>query len=365
MKKRFLAVMLAGVVATSVFSTCTVAQAAETPANSDGTVYLLHKGLDYYAWIAMQYACELYAEDNDIDMQVLNGENDVATQVEQFQNVLTQDPKAIIVTAVDSESLSDCVAEANEKGIPVAVYDTPITGDVDIDITVDCDNYMAGQQAAEIIVEKLEEKFGEVKGTVLNVYGDQASQVMRERKGGFDDVFAQYPDVKIVEVCGNGDRLQSQEAASNALAANEIDAVHAPCDNAFHGVYEAVESADKLVKVGEDGHIIMVSIDGEPLTLDRITEGTVDGTVNLDWHAVAAICLELLEKCTFNGEEYPTVYKAEDSYFDFYWDSTEVVDATDWSGKYISLPTTKIGVDDAQNAWNSGRYSADVLKIEY
>lgn len=374
MKKKILSVLLCAAMVTSMAVGCSSTseetsgseEQTETDADSkDGTIYLLHKGLDYYAWTAMQEAFDKYVQDLGYDYQILNAENDVSKQVEQFKTTLTQDPKAIIVTAIDSESLVDCVKEANDAGIPVGVYDTPITGG-DVDITVDCDNKMAGQQAAEMIVEALKEKNGSESGKVLNVFGDLSSQVMQERKQGFDDVMAQYPDIEVIEASGMGDRLESQDATANALAANEdIDAIHAPCDNAFNGVYEAVESAGKLAKVGEEGHIIMVSIDGEPTTLDRITDDYMDGTVNLDWHAVAAICLEMMDKYVFADEEMPDTYEAADSYFEFDWDSTEIKEATDWNGPWISLPTHKVDKENAQDPNNSGRYSADVLGIDY
>ena len=335
------------------------------PSTEKGKIYFLHKGLDYYAWVAMQEAFIEYATELGYDFELLNARNDVATQVNQFKTVLTQNPKAIIVTAIDSESLIDCVKEANAKNIPVGVYDTPVTGG-NITITVDCDNVMAGRHAAELIVEKLTEKYGKPKGKVLNVYGDQASQVMRDRKQGFDDVIKQYKNIKVIGTLGNGDRLQSQDATANSLAANpDIDAVHAPCDNAFYGVYQAIESAGKLKKVGEKEHIIMVSLDGEPLALDRITEGWMDGTVNLDWHAVAAVCLETMDKYTFKGKRIPNTYKASGSYYNFPWDEIPIRQAEDWNGAYISLPTSKIYKDNAQDPNNAGRYSADVLGIKY
>ena len=358
--KKLVGLILCLVMALATFGVSALAEA-------DGTVYLLHKGLDYYAWAAMQEAFVLYCKDNGVKYEVLNAKNDVSTQVQQFKTVLAQSPKAIVVTAIDSSSLVDCVKEANEAGIPVAVYDTPITGDgIQMPITVDCDNYQAGKQQAEIVVAKLIEKYGAPEGKVLDVYGDLSSQVMIERKGGFDEVMAQYPDIKVVEAQGNGDRSKSQDAASNALAANEdMDAVCAPCDNAFYGVYEAVEAAGKLVKIGEPGHIIMVSLDGEPLALDRITEGYMDGTVALDWHAIAAICMELTEKYYFNGQEMPATYEAKDSYFKFAWENAPITDAKEWTGKRLSLPTHIVTAENAQDATNGGRYAADVLKIDY
>ena len=325
------------------------------------TIYFLHKGLDYYAWVAMQEQFVKYAKDNNYKFEILNAENDAANQVNQFKTVLTQNPKAIITTAIDSESLIECVKEANAMGVPVGVFDTPITGG-DIVITVDCDNVMAGKQAAELIVEALAEKNGAVKGKVLNVYGDQASQVMRERKQGFDDVMKLYPQIEVIETVGYGDRLKSQDATANAFAKHGyIDAVHAPCDNAGYGLYEAMLASNNVKKVGEAGHVIFVSIDGEPLMQDRILEGFIDAGVNLDWHAVGSICLEMMDKYTFKGQPIPKGdYKSDF----FTWGSTPIKTGP-WGGPWISLPTHKITKDNANDPKSAGRYSANVLNIKY
>lgn len=338
-----------------------VASGAFAADNKGDTIYFLHKGLDYYAWVAMQEQFVKYAKDHGYKFEILNAENDAAKQVNQFKTVMTQNPKAIITTAIDSESLIACVQEANALGIPVGVFDTPITGG-DIVITVDCDNVMAGKQAAELIVEALAVKNGSVKGSVLNVYGDQASQVMRERKEGFDNVMKLYPDVKVLEAPGYGDRLKSQDATANAIAKyGYIDAVHAPCDNAGYGLWEALMSTNNIKKVGEPGHIVFVTIDGEPLMQDRILEGFIDSTVNLDWHAVGSICLEMMDKYTFKGQPIPKGdYKSD--FFD--WSSTPIKTGP-WGGPWISLPTHKITKDNANNPKSAGRYSATVLGIKY
>lgn len=325
------------------------------------TIYFLHKGLDYYAWVAMQEQFVKYAKDNGYKYEILNAENDAANQVNQFKTVLTQKPKAIITTAIDSESLIESVKEANAMGIPVGVFDTPVTGG-DIVITVDCDNVMAGKQAAELIIEAIAEKNGEVKGKVLNVFGDQASQVMRERKQGFDDVMRLYPNIEVIETVGYGDRLKSQDATANAFARyGYIDAVHAPCDNAGYGLYEAMLASNNIKKVGESGHVVFVTIDGEPLMLDRINDGLIDASVNLDWHAVGSICLEMMDKFTFQGKPIPKGDYTSDF---FTWSSTPIKTGP-WGGPWISLPTHKITKANANDPKSAGRYSANVLKISY
>lgn len=129
MKKRLLSVLLCVAMTAAMVIGCGAKEekkddSANTKSGSedkDGKIYLLHKGLDYYAWAAMQEAFDKYAGDLDCDYEILNAENDVSKQVEQFKTVLTQNPKAIIVTAIDSESLIDCVKEANDADIPIGI----------------------------------------------------------------------------------------------------------------------------------------------------------------------------------------------------------------------------------------------------
>lgn len=359
MKKGVLGIFVSMIACAVIAVSCLAGNAVAS--DKDGTIYFLHKGLDYYAWVAMQEQFVKYAKDTGYKFEILNAENDAANQVNQFKTVLTQKPKAIIVTAIDSESLISCVEEANAAGVPVGVFDTPITGGK-IAITVDCDNVMAGKQSAELIVDALIAKNGSAKGKVLNVYGDQASQVMRERKEGFDNVIKKYPEIEYIEAPGYGDRLKSQDATANAIAKyNYIDAVHAPCDNAGYGLYEALLSTDNIKKVGEPGHVIMVTIDGEPLMLDRINEGLIDASVNLDWHAVGSICLEMMDKYTFKGQDVPYSDYSSDA---FTWKSTPVKKGS-WGGPWISLPTHKITKENANDPKSAGRYSANVLGIKY
>jgi len=46
------------------------------------------------------------------------------------------------------------------------------------------------------------------------------------------------------------------------------------------GVLNVLKSAHKLTKVGEPGHIFLVSIDGTPYALEQIREGMLDAAIS-------------------------------------------------------------------------------------
>ena len=134
-----------------------------------------------------------------------------------FRILSVKKPKAILSDPIDSEGLIDSVSKAVSKGIPVSIVDTPTTGG-DVAVTVAFDNHLAGVMAAEIIVEKLIEKYGEAKGTVFNAYGAMSSWAWRLRREGFEEIMAKYPNIEYLAVPGEGDLLKTNNALINTLA---------------------------------------------------------------------------------------------------------------------------------------------------
>lgn len=289
---------------------------------SEGLITLAHKSLNYYAFVAMQESAKKKAEEYGWEFESAVADMDSAKQMNQFINFISKKPLAILTDPIDSEGLVTAIDQAVEAGIPVGVFDTPTTSG-NVDITVAFDNYRAGVMAAEEIVKRLEEKYGEPKGIVLNAYGAMSSSAWRARKEGFDDVMAQYPNITYLAMPAEGDMRLTQDAALNAIAQyGYIDAVHAPSDNPAMGLYEALKQTNNLKKVGEEGHVIFVTIDAEPIALQRIQEGWYDASINQDCVAYGEITVELLAEYTLRGKEIPIGLKYEND--KYYWKTAEV-----------------------------------------
>ncbi len=290
---------------------------------SEGLITLAHKSLNYYAFVAMQEAAKKKTEEFGWDFEAAVADFDSAKQMNQFINFISKNPLAILTDPNDSEGLVTAINQAVDAGIPVGVFDTPTTSG-DVAITVAFDNYKAGVMAAEEIVKRLEEKYGEAKGVVLNAYGAMSSSAWRARKEGFDATMEQYPNITYLAMPAEGDMRQTQDVALNAIAQHGfIDAVHAPSDNPAMGLYEALKQTGHLKKVGEEGHVIFVTIDAEPIALQRIQEGWYDATINQDCVAYGEITVELLAEYTLQGKEIPIGLKYEND--KYYWKTAEVI----------------------------------------
>ena len=83
-----------------------------------------------------------------------NADGDVSRQQQQFNSVISQGAKAIVLDAVDSTAAVSLVKAAQAKGIKVISYDRPIPG-TPTDFYVSFDNEAIGHSIAASLVEHL------------------------------------------------------------------------------------------------------------------------------------------------------------------------------------------------------------------
>jgi D-xylose transport system substrate-binding protein len=88
----------------------------------------------------------------DVLVQSANG--DEAKQLSQIQNMLSQGIDALVIIAINSDSLSPVVDQAKKEGIPVLAYDRLINNS-DIDAYVSFDNVRVGEMQADALVKQV------------------------------------------------------------------------------------------------------------------------------------------------------------------------------------------------------------------
>src|SRR5687767_6318530 len=84
-----------------------------------------------------------------------NANSDVALQQQQFNSVLTQGAKVVVLDPVDSAAAASLVRLAQGQGVKVIAYDRPIP-DVPADYYVSFDNEAIGKAIAESLVQHLD-----------------------------------------------------------------------------------------------------------------------------------------------------------------------------------------------------------------
>jgi D-xylose transport system substrate-binding protein len=175
-----------------------------------------------------------------------NANADVALQQQQFNSVITQGAKVIVLDPVDSSAAASLVNLAQSQDIKVIAYDRPIP-DVTADYYVSFDNEGIGKAIADSLVAHLEaEGVATDKGGVLQINGsptDAAAGLIRDgidagRDGSAYTTLAEYD---------TPDRAppKAQEWASGQVTrfSNEIVGVVAANDGTAGGAIAAFKAA--------------------------------------------------------------------------------------------------------------------------
>lgn len=316
----------------------------------EGFIPYSNKSLDYYFFVIQEEAVKRAVEANKMRFQATNASFDNTKQLEQWQSLMLSQPSAIVSDPIDSQAIVSAIRRYNMKKIPVGIIDTPADGG-DVAITVSFDNKLGGVMAAQEIIKRLTKKHGSPKGTVLNCFGALQSVAWRLRKEGMDEEFAKYPDIKYLARPTEGALDQMLSVTLSTLSEYpDLDAVHAPSDSPSRGIVTALQQKNRWKKVGEDGHVIFVNIDGEPVALKWIQEGYMDACVSQDPIAYGEIAVEMLVKHSLKGEAVPTGTYENKKYF---WEKGEIVAGN--TGPTLIIPPFVI---DGENAGDKRHWGA-------
>ncbi len=292
-----------------------------------------NKSLDYYFFATEQEAVKRAVEAKGWAFQALNANFSNTTQLEQWQSLLLKNPAAIIADPIDSQAIVSAIRKYNAKKIPVGIIDTPALGG-NVAITVNFDNREGGVMAAKTIVAALKKKYGSPKGTVLNCYGALQSVAWRLRKEGFEATLEQYPEIKLISRPTEGLLKNMLSVTLSTLAEYaDLDAIHAPSDSPARGIASALQQKGRWKKVGEPGHVIFVTIDGEPAALQWIADGYMDTVVSQDPIAYAQITVEMLDKHAMKGNPVPLGLYRNNQYF---WEQAQITSSA--SGTSLIIP---------------------------
>lgn len=329
-------------------------------AQEAGFVPYSNKSLDYYFFVIQEEAVKRAVEAQKWRFQATNASFDNTRQLEQWQSLMLSQPSAIVCDPIDSQAIVSAIRRYNGRKIPVAIIDTPADGG-DVAITVSFDNKLGGVMAAQEIIKRLTEKHGSPKGTVLNCFGALQSVAWRQRKEGMDEEFAKYPDINYLARPTEGALDQMLAVTLSTLSEfPDLDAVHAPSDSPSRGIVTALQQRNRWKKVGEDGHVIFVNIDGEPIALKWIQEGYMDACVSQDPIAYGEIAVEMLHKHAIPGQAVPLGAYQNTKYF---WEKGEIVDGA--TGPTLIIPPFVIDGSNANDARHWGTIAEKDWGIRY
>lgn len=210
-----------------------------------------------------------------------NANGDAQKQNNDIDYFISLGVDAIVAVPQDSAAICAAVEKASAAGIPFYTIDRSPLG-CQINMTVLSDNRLGGQQAGQAMVDALIERYGEPKGKVLEITGDLGQNVGQLRRDGFHDVIDEYSDIEVIQKVGDWQADKGQDIVIDVATANpDLDGIYMHSDGVYGpGTQAALTQLNMLFPKGEEGHVIITSVDAAAWMLDAIRAGIADASAS-------------------------------------------------------------------------------------
>lgn len=255
---------------------------------------------------------QLEAKGYEVDLQYAN--NDVATQVEQIENMITKGADVLVVASIDGVALGNVLAEAKEEGIVVIAYDRLIMETEACDYYATFDNEKVGTIQGEYIVDQLGLADGEMGPFTMEVFaGSPDDNNAKFFNKGAIDVLAPYIESGVLVIkSGQGTTNDewtdigilgwksegAQDRMDNLLTAfyadENIDVVLSPNDSLAQGIAASLASAG--YGTDEKPYPILTGQDCDVNSMYNIIEGKQSMSIFKDTRTLAATVVNMVDQ---------------------------------------------------------------------
>ena len=278
-------------------------------------------------------------------------QGDAVKQNDCVEQLVVQDVDLIAVYPLDASAIGAAVAVANEAEIPVVSFtgEVPEATGAEILLTVNVDDWGAGKLAGEAMVAALTEKYGEPKGTVLEVQGLMTMTAAQNRGGGFHEIVDEYPDIEVISKAGNWDTGLSTTVIQDWFTANpDTDAIYFHSEGSgVPGAIAALQAMDRWLPMGEEGHVIMTGEDGTNIGVHAVACGYMEETGDFALADIspllAALAMDYLEDGSL-PEEGDVILRPNTL-----WKEAPVIQPEGVSGLLVQVPVTAVTSDNADH----------------
>ena len=249
---------------------------------------------------------KLEAAGFEVDLQYA-GDNEVALQVNQLENMIMSGCKVLVIAAIDGSALGTVLADAKEAGIPVIAYDRLIMATDAVDYYATFDNYMVGTIQGKYVEEKLGLAEGKGPFNIEFVGGDPGDNNALYFFQGAVDVLKPYLDNGML-VCVSGQTSFEQVATAdwntataqdrfdqiitaNYATGTKLDAVLCSNDSTAMGVLNAL--ANVGYEAGE--YPVITGQDCDKSNMPYVIDGRQSMSVFKDTRTLAGKVVEMVQ----------------------------------------------------------------------
>lgn len=259
---------------------------------------------------------QLESKGYKVDLQYAN--NDVNTQIQQLENMITKGCKVLVIASIDGSALSDVLKKAAENKVKVIAYDRLIMQSENVDYYATFDNFKVGVIQGQYIEEKAGLKAG--KGplnielfagspddnnatfffdgaySVLKPYVDSGKLVIPSGQKDFNTIAIQ-----------GWDSAKSQARMDNLVTANyaggkKLDIVLSPNDSLAIGIIASLKNAG--YGTGDKKYPVITGQDCDKPNVIAMINGQQAMSVFKDTRTLAAKVVEMVD-AVLQGKEAP------------------------------------------------------------
>ena len=299
-KKKFLALLLTGVMALAALTGC--GSTEETPAEGSGEeapaeggaykIALIQQHQTNAFQIAVTEGAQAKADELGVELSILSADQDAAKQISQIEQCVSEGYDAILFEPVDPDGLRDAAKAAADAGVVMINVVSTCTDWESAGISaVACgDNVKAGENEMQHVADLLEGK-----GNVAILTGPSSTTDSLDRLEGYRNILANYPEMTEVVAPADceWDTAKAQATVESWLSAYDLDAIVCQNDGMAVGAGNAA---------GANSGIIITGLDGTPDGYEAIKDGRITGTVAQDGGAMAANGIEAAVTLLDGGE---------------------------------------------------------------
>ena len=223
---------------------------------------------------AMSAAMKKQANSAGINLVTVDAKGDVATELNQVEDLTTRKVDAIIMMPIDGKTSQSAAKLANSADIPLFILSTAFEKGSSVKEAsyIGVDDTEAGRIQAEYVNKMLPDG-----GKLIYIVGTYGASWTDRRKAGFEE--KKDANLKVAtEIQANGSRDEAKRVMEDLLRRyskkGEISGLVTHNDEMALGAASAIKEAGRM-----DEFKVIVGVDGTPTGMKAISDGLMTATV--------------------------------------------------------------------------------------
>lgn len=211
-----------------------------------------------------QMGCAAAGEDLGVKTEYVGPPDyDMDAMIAAFETAIAKQPNGIAVIGYE-DTLGPVIDKATEAGIPVVTVDGDVNNCSRL-CFIGTGNYNAGYQGGMAVAESI----GGAGKVALMTKPGQGN--LEDRIAGYEDAFANYPDIEIVQIADTQSDPNVAAQAAAALLQKYPDLAAIACVEAAGGS----GAATAVREAGLEGKVKITSMDRDDDILNAIEDGVI------------------------------------------------------------------------------------------